>query len=71
MPRLVLKPVEGCKCLISCFENDGLQKKKSPHPLSGRKMRRFKQVRDCVAAFAMMVSIVFGSLLRQVCLPLL
>ena len=33
-------------------------------------MRRFKQVRDCVAAFAMMVSIVFGSLLRQVCLPL-
>ena len=47
------------------LENDGLQKK-SYHPLSGRKMRQFKQSKDCVAALSMMDSIVFGSLLQQV-----
>ena len=52
----------GGERVISCFENDGLQRKKSHHFLSGSKKRQFKQTKDCVAALSMMASIVCGSL---------
>ena len=50
--------MEGRKCLVSDFENDGLQKK-DHHPLFGRKMRSLSQE----------PSIVFVSLVRQVWAP--
>ena len=60
--------MEGCKWLILCFENDGLQKK-DHRSLSARKMRQFKQTKDCVVAFSRIAFIVFGSFATSAATP--
>ena len=55
--------ITSCNIVLRGFENDGVQKRSSP---SIRTENASVQTRNCVAGLSIMVSNVFGYLVRQV-----